>query len=815
MSKQTLLYIFLHFTFILNAQNNTGKIQGTILDEKQIAIEGVKVSITAANETTSPRVAYSNKQGVFVFDNLPLSNYVLKTTYIGYIDLSNEISLNEATPQLTLPTILLKMDSKKLEEVTIVSKVNPIERKADKTIVNVDAFIANAGSSVLEALSRAPGVSVDQNGLIKLLGKSGVMVYIDDKPTYLEGTELESYLKSMPASNLKQIEIMTNPPAKYDAAGNAGIINLRTKRNKMAGINGNYSLNYGQGRYPRSNNSFALNYNTKKINFFSNFNFSLQNTFQDLNINRNTRNATTNNVETFFKQNSYIRREGNSQDLRLGLDYYATENTTFGITTKGFINPSTSQVDNKSKLFDQNQALTQEVFADNNTKGTFKNGAISLNMRHQIDSLGRNITIDADYLAYENKSVQVFKNNVFNPSGVNTYSDILDGDIPLFINIFALKSDYTHPLKNKANLSAGIKSSYTKTDNSSQYFTTIGDVKNPNYALSNSFLYDEMINAVYVNYDKSFDRLSMQFGLRVENTISKGNQLGNVEVSASRFNRDYTNFFPTVYFSYKLDSIAKHQINFSYGRRIDRPFYKDLNPFISPLDQFTIYSGNPFLLPTFSNNFSIGHVFKSNYATTINYSASRDDINETLEIVDGIYYSRPGNIGRSTSLSLSINGNFQIKKWWSLNANTEVGRNTYTSRLYDTDLDASGNYFVFRGSNNFTINKTTSAELGGEYTSRFVLAQIVAGDVGFINIGFRKKILQQKGSLKINLSDALYTRQFRGIINNLRLTDANFNSSLETRILSLTFSYQFGKNDNKRQKYNGKGSESEQSRVKV
>jgi hypothetical protein len=813
--KFRLLLFFVFLAQPLFSQIGSGKISGSFVDEKNKPIESVSIVLSSIKDENDKKTIFSDSNGKFEFNNLAISEYQISASYLGYITYKSDVlSINSQQTTIDLAEISLFIDKNILKEVSVTSSFSPIERKSDKTVVNVDALITNAGASVLDVLSNSPGVSVDQNGGISLQGKPGVIIFIDDKPTYLAGAELETYLRSMPSSNLKQIELMTNPPAKYDAAGNAGIINLRTKRSKLKGIHGNVTTNYAQGRYARSNNSLILNYNTKKINFFSNFSYGVQNSFQDLNINRIYKNPDL-SVQSTFRQNSFIRQKGNSQEARLGFDYYATKKTTLGFNLKGFYNPNNANVDNKSIFFDSSDVLTSKVIADNNTKGLFKNGTISGNFRHEIDSLGRNITVDVDYLVYKNKATQLFKNTILDPTDAVTFQDELDGKIPLEIKIYALKSDYVHPLKNNASFSAGVKFSLTKTDNVAEYFTSVNNVTTPNYDISNAFLYDEIINATYATYEKNYKRLSMQYGLRVENTISKGNQLGNVVVPASRFNRNYTDFFPTVFLSYKLDSIAKNQLTLSYGKRIDRPFYKDLNPFISPLDKFTFYSGNPFLKPTYSNNFSIAHIYRNNLTTAINYSVIDDGINETLEIVNGIYYSRPGNISTNRIWTLSVNGTFPMKKWWSFTFYTEAGYQQFKSQLYNEQLDTDGTYCVIKGVNSFVINSSLAAEVTGEYTSNYTVAQLIAGDVGFVNFGLRKKILNEKGNLRCTLSDVFFTRKFRGVINNLTLTDADYNSRVDTRVISLTFNYQFGNSDNKKPKYNGTGSESEQKRVKV
>lgn len=804
--------LFIFVSIGLHAQNSA-KISGTVLNVQNQIISNLKVQLFQNNSTLKSQQE-TNLKGEFVFDNLEIGNYSIIIPSEKYGEYQSELLfITKEQLSIILKPIILDIKSNQLDAVTINKTKTAFERKIDKTVVNVDALIGAAGLNAFEMLSKSPGVTVNQNGEIKLNGRSDVQIFIDDKPTYLSGVELENYLKSIPSSNVKTIELMSNPPSKFDAAGNGGIINLRIKRTKEGGLTGGISANANQGKYFRSNNGLSLNYNTKKISVFTNLNYTYHNSFQDLFINRITLDNNGNTVSS-FNQNSYIKQQKKSNDIRLGLDYYSTNKTIVGAVIKFLKNPNEAVVDNTSKISDNNKILQNTIQADNLTKGTFQNATYNLNFRHQIDTLGQNITADIDYLQYKNKSKQNFKNTIFDSNNNFQSIDFLNGNIPLDIKIYTAKTDYNLTLKNKTNFSAGLKSSFIKTNNTAEYLATINGIISPNYDLSNAFLYDENINAGYINYNKTFKRIGIQLGLRVENTHSKGNQLGNPLKPSSKFSRDYTNMFPTVFVSYQLDSIPNHQLAFSYGKRIDRPFYKDLNPFISPLDKFTLYSGNPLLRPTFSNNFSISHTYKNKFTSTFEYGLISDGINETLEIVNGIYYSRPGNISNAKTYTLTFNGNFNLKKWLVFGFNSEFGRQEFKSKLYNQKLDVVGNYCFLSATYNFIFNKGWSGEVSSEYTSNFTQAQLKMGDFGFGNLGIKKKILKDKGNLKLNFNDVFYTRKFRGVINNLEKTLANYNSIIDSRSISLTFNYQFGTSTIKRQKYQNTGADSESKRVK-
>ncbi len=248
--KITLIVIFIFGIRLVSNAQSVYKLSGHIYDSTKAFVEGAIVSLLKANNSSLVKTIFTEADGGFEFEIAKEDSFKVLVNQLGYKKyISTVIVIDTFKKTINLPITLINDEGKKLEEVTIVTKLPFVERKADRTIVNPDALISSAGMTALDVLSKSPGVMVDQNGVIKLKGKSGVIVYIDDKPTYLTGSELESYLRSLPASAIKQIELMTNPPAQYEAAGNAGIINIRTKRNKLKGINGNFSLNYGQGIY--------------------------------------------------------------------------------------------------------------------------------------------------------------------------------------------------------------------------------------------------------------------------------------------------------------------------------------------------------------------------------------------------------------------------------------------------------------------------------------------------------------------------------------------------------------------------------------
>lgn len=812
-------YVFILLFFLVSVAGNSqvrtfGHIKGIVQDQNRNPSEGSIVSLLKAVDLSLIKTVFTETDGRFEFFLLESDSFKIIINQPGFKNYTSPTHhINTKDSVLNLSPIQLEAEAKNLQEVSITTKVPFVERKIDRTIINPEALISNAGGNAMDVLSKSPGIMVDENGNIKLKGKGGVMILIDDKPTYLSGSALEGFLKSLPAASIKHIEIMTNPPAHYEAAGNAGIINIKTKKNKLKGFNGNLSTNYAQGRYPRSNQNLGLNYTNKKISVFSNLSYGVFNGFHDLTIQRKYKNEDG-TIKSVFDQNTYIKPSSQSYNARLGLDYYLSDRTTLGISSRGMFDASRVSSFNKANFINGDGTLNSLVIADNYETTDFKNGSLNLNFRHTFDSTGKMLTADLDYVAYATTINQSYKNDVYLPDGTNTYKDVQNGILPSEINIYAFKVDYTHPLKKDAKFDAGLKTSYTQTDNDAVYTITQDNVTQNNYNLSNHFKYDEMINAAYANYAKGFKRMDLQVGLRFESTQLDGRQLGNILKPASEFNRMYNSLFPTLFWSYKLDTASNNVITFSFGRRINRPFYQDLNPFIRPLDKYTFYEGNPYLRPTFAHNLSLAYGYKSLFTTTFSYNNTMNQIQETIEINNGIYYSRPGNIGSSVQYNLSLEASLPVKKWLTTTIYSEVQYAEYKSKLYTETLNAKGTYWYINVNNSFTFKKGWSAELSGEYITNFIDSQFSFGDFGDMTIGLQKKVFSDKGSLKFSLSDVLYTNRIRGRINNLYLTDANWFGPRDTRVASVTFSYRFGKMTNNKPKHTGSGSDTEQGRVK-
>lgn len=791
---------------ITNAQSR--KIYGNIISGGK-SVEAATVKLLKPDSSII-RQTFSDKNGAFVIDKINDGNYLLSINSVGAkVYYSQSFTLDDNQPDYDFQTIFL-LENSKLADVVVTTKKQFIEQSIDKTIVNVDASPSNAGASAMDILEKTPGVTVDKDGNISLKGKQGVLILIDGKPTYLNAQELANYLKNLPSSMLDQFEVMTNPPAKYDAAGNSGIINIKTKKSKTKGFNTSVTIGGGMGKHAKANESINLNYRTGKVNLFGNYSYNYNKGYQSLDIVRNFRDSATQQINSVFKQRSNMFPGYQSHNLKAGADWYVSKKTTLGVVATANFNPGTFAVNNKTDIYDGDGNLQNITTTNSTSHDTWRNYGLNFNTDTKLDTSGTELSSSFDYNHYYSASNQLFDNLYFDDNGSKTNTgQTLRGYTPATINIYSGKIDYSHPFKHDLKFEAGIKSSYVKTDNLAQY-DTLANNQWVNYAgRTNHFLYSENINAAYINLNKKFnDKFGAQLGLRAENTNANGNQLTTGET----FKRNYTQLFPTAYLSYKLND--KNQFGLSYGRRVQRPDYGDLNPFYYFLDMYTYQVGNPYLQPQFSNNIELSHSYKNILTTTLSYTAINNMIQQQLEQIDSIHttYVTQTNLAKEKSYTISTSLNLPVTKWWRANVYVQGGYNIFKGYINQGILDVSGASFNSNIQNQFTLPKGWGMELSGYFNSKAVYGTMTSLPQGSLNFAMSKNVLKDKGTIKLNVRDFLGIQQWRGV-SRYQNVDVTINNHWDSRVVNLSFTYRFSKGANAEHKQNA-SSDEEQGRVK-
>ena len=517
MRRILILAAFLFAALVeISAQAKNHKLSGSVKDQAGTALAAITVSLLKKADSSLVKVSVTGKDGNYEFENIPDGVYRLLLTSTGFEKVySDSFQLDESKPELQLPPISLTPASKGLSEVTVTAKRPFIETKIDKTVVNVDASPTNAGATALEVLEKSPGIMVSNDGVISLRGKAGVIVMMDGKQTFLSPTDLANLLKNMPASAIDQIEIMTNPSAKFDAAGNSGVINIKTKKGQaggfngsiMAGITGSYYRQDGKTYImARSQNSINFNYRKNKFNFFGNYNPNASNGRSFLQINR-TKLDQGKNILGYNDLETRFRFGNNNHTLKLGLDYFADKKNTFGFVVSGFTFSGHPTPKTVTTTRDQNMNVESVMSSYTENRLKFQNLTSNFNFRHVFDTAGKELTADLDFIVYDNTSNQTLTTDFFDGLGQSAGDPlILKGHLPANIKIYSAKSDYVHPLKKGGKIEAGIKASYVKNNNLVDYQRWDG-AKWVKDNRSNQFIYDENINAAYSKWQQTNKKL--------------------------------------------------------------------------------------------------------------------------------------------------------------------------------------------------------------------------------------------------------------------------------------------------------------------
>lgn len=790
--------------FSQNTENDKVTISGNLLSEQNEKLSFTEVYLFENLTSTLVKTELTDINGVFVFTSIPKGNYTLKTNLKEEII---TISTIEAIANTDLGNLLVKKNPEQLNEVVIEKKKSFIERKLDKLVVNVENSIASAGNNVLEVLQRSPGVMVNEDSAINLKGKSGVIIMIDGKPTPLSGADLMAYLKGIPASNIQTIEIITNPSARYDAAGNAGIINIKFKKDQRQGFNGTATIAYGQGVYEKPSANTNLNYRNKKWNFFGSYSFSKPQHLTNFFINRKFYDENRNLTST-FEQNSFTKHPLTSHNARFGVDFYSSEKTVIGAlfntnwntsgrdgNTNATITNATGQLDYTTKtaiLLDENRF----------------NGFVNLNFKHAFNSSGKELTADIDYGTFDANSEQNIRNINAYPNGVLLSDSKLATNQTGTIKVQSIKADYSHPFSEKTKLELGCKSSLVSSDNDVKFYDVINNQNILDYSRSNHFLYKENINALYGSFSKSFEKWDLQCGLRIEHTDTNGEQIATGET----FSRNYTNGFPNVVVSRNFSE--NNALSFTYAKRIDRPTYRQLNPFKVFVDSYTYVVGDPTLNSVITHLFEMNHTFKGKYITTLSYSKSKESITDVFvqDDVTKISYQIPANMQDYEQYNLGIYVPFNYKKILNSTLSGAVYYNKYSSPLQGGNLQQSFTSWDMNLNNTFTLGKGWTAELNGYYQSKMVWGLFYIKNLAQVTAGIQRTSKDKNSTLKLSVSDIFLTNHIAVEVeyqNQDFFTDRTWDS----RVAAVSYTYRFGKNTVAKARQRNSGVEDEKRRA--
>ncbi|TDH25223.1 TonB-dependent receptor [Segetibacter sp. 3557_3] len=758
------------------------------------ALEGATIILFSGKDSLPIKTEISDQSGIARFENIAVGEYYIKATMVQYRAYqSKAFKVNQSA--VSINVILNELDIKNLDEVTVTAKKPFIQKLTDRIVVNVENSIVNAGSTALEVLERSPGVTVDQNDNISLRGKSGVIVMVDGKVTPMTGADLAGYLRVLPSNAIERIDIITNPSSKYDAAGNAGIIDIRLKKDQRLGTNGTLTAGYGQGVYPKANSGVSLNYRNKKVNVLGSYNYSYRKGLNHLLLERN-----------FFRNGQFVggdekdnftRIPTHTSVARMGADFSPNKNTIVGFVVSGTYNNSKTTNNNNSIVVDNTKQAANTFTTGLLNNNRFGNTLVNINFRHTFDTTGKELTADADYGVFTSRSRAGTTTRYFFLDGTPqkpTY--ILQGDQDGRLTIKTAKADYVNPLATGAKIEAGIKTSFVSSDNDARFFDISTSISQVDTTKTNRFKYNENNNAAYINYSKDYKKFSLQLGLRGEATnINTLQEKGNTAYDSA-----YFQLFPSAFLNYKL-SLDK-TLGLSISRRIDRPGYAQLNPFLFLIDVSTYSTGKPGLLPQLTWSYEMSYTLKQlNF--TLGYSHTRDnqnivivpfkDVFPLIPLTDtNVTVQVPVNLESFDYYGLTISAPVRFSKWWNLLTNANLFYNNFKGNLANTPLNNGTPAANITANNTFVVGKGWTTELNLSYNSRVRSGYMIFRPQYGVSAGVQKT-LGKNGTLRLNITDIFWTNLPRATITYTNYIE-NWRAYRETRVANLSFTYRFGNN---------------------
>ncbi len=698
------------------------------------------------------------------------------------------------------------IQAKNTTEVTVVAKQPFIKTLVDKTVLNISAKPSTAGQNALDLLKIAPGVVVDPNENIQMGGKNGVTVLIDNQNTQLSAQDLAQLLKSIESDNIKEIEIIANPSAKFDAAGNAGIINIILKKSLTNGFNGSVTGNFTQSTHARSSGSTNLNFRKNKWNWFGNFG-----------INKGYQETIANNDRVLVGQ-QFIQRGIEKDDFggnnsRVGVDYAVNKKTTIGLLWVQ--NSRFTNMDNRNLTAILSLAgVDTNVITQSDAPSNIRRNNYNANYRW-VNGSKQSLNIDADYTQFYAALNNLVTVQTGPAIGMNSTQNAIKNEADVSISIRSIRADYTHQLSNRVQIETGFKSVYSLANNQLLVNQALNAQWKADTGKSNQFEFKEYIHAAYFSVQAKLNKWSLQAGLRAEQTTVNGLSTALNKVQSIKPDTSYLNLFPTVFVQYQLNQ--NNQFGFAFTKRIDRPNYQDQNPFIYQLDAFNSEQGNPYLIPQITYGAELSYTYK--YATSIKvqYGVTSNYIEQLTYQIGKNTIMTPQNAGTRKMLNISISSPVPVNNWWNMYVSVSPFYQSYAVTLngFGTIENRSQSSWGMNGymSQNFSLGKKWNADISAWYNFQNATTIYQSKALGSINLGVSKKIFKDQATIKLGITDLLNTQRWEqtAITNTLNLRTYR---KWESRNISVSFSVRFGNNKIKSARDRETGASAEMDRIK-
>ena len=801
--KNLLTLLALVTSTILLAQK--AEITGTVYDDSGSPLEFANVLLMSAGDSTLYKGTVSEAGGHYALHDVSYGDYYIETSLVG-LGSGTSAAFVVQKNHFEVPALKLQ-NGIEMEEITVTAKKPFIELKADKMVVNVANSAVNAGSSALEVLEKSPGITIDNNDNIILRGKQGVLVTINGKNQYMSGTEITRLLESMPSSNIQSVEIITNPSAKYDAEGNTGIINIVLKKNEKIGSNGSASSTFRQGLNTSHFHSLGLNYRSERLNVYGQGEYYNWGYSQDIDLRRN---ISYQDGITRFMQLSEMSEVGDGYNAKIGLDYSISDATTLGFMTKRNVGDEQDFNINNTNITGDNMPAFSKLAVDMNDNEDYASSTYNLNLTHKFNKDGLELTLDADMSDYRNDQLSNY-DNFYRDNNNDEVADpfFLRNNQVIEIDIFAATADMKVPVSKELSFETGVKVSQVSTMANTLFESFQDDEWIDEIQRSNDFMYDEDVYAAYLNGNTTLAGYMVQAGLRLEHTKSRGMSA----TVGTDIPRSYTDLFPSISISRQLGK--KHNLSLSYSKRLERPNYKDLNPFEDYLDQYTFERGNPLLNPQYSDAVGLTYALGNALFVAANYSHTTDAITEILEqnSATNTTFKTEANVDDTNSGSLTISVPRVWAEWWTMRINYTGFYNEFNSLLSDGNvLDNSSFGHNINLNNELLLGNGYNLEVSGFYQSRLVYGQLDIMPKGSVDMGISKRFLDGKLNVKVGVDDIFYTRN-SGVSIDQEYINFQIHQERDTRRVKVNVSYSFGNEKVKRARNRKTSSSTESDRI--
>lgn len=775
----------------------TASLRGQLQDAEGKQVSFANVALFQAADSALVKVETTNEAGIFQFSNLRAGRFFIKSAHVGFAELRREgIVLEEGRPS-DLGVLSFAPASTELAQVTVSAQRQMVEVKPDRTVFNVQGTINSTGSDALNLLRKAPAVTVDNNDNISVLGRAGVLLYVDGKRIPIAGEELSNYLQNIPAEQIDRIDIITAPGAKYEAEGNAGIIDIRLKKDQTVGANGSLNSTYSIGVYHRLNLNGSGNYRNKKMNLFGSAGLGDRVSFSNMDFESFQNGLRLG--ETFRPRNAF-----KVFDYRLGADFFLHKKHTIGFLVRGGQSDQRATSVNRIEISRMQTPtfIDSILLANTRTTGDRSNQQANLNYRFD-NSKGRTINIDVDYGHFNNKLDRYQDNQYAKQDGRALTGLIYRFDTPTEIGIYTAKADVEEKLKGGV-LGFGAKISRVVSDNSFLVFDVVNAENIADNRRSNTFNYDEKVYAGYVNFNGRINpKWNFSAGLRAEKTDAVGNLKAFLpELQKPPVELNYLSWFPSAGLTWQASEKNTYALN--YSRRINRPDYNVLNPFNNQLSQLSYERGNPFLRPEIVNNVEIGYTYAYRYNFKLGYSRTTDQI--TRLIAPDAEDSRANfisweNLAKQTVAGFNVSAPFSVNKWWEVYANASA---SYLDNQADygngavVDIQAF-TYNIYQQST-FKLPAGWRGEVSGWFSGPGIWGGVFEYETSWsLDLGLQKKFLKEALNLRLSASDIFFQSGWDGVSVFNGLVSAG-SGRWDSRRVAVSLNYNFGNQNIKSRK---------------